>query len=335
MTTTDILNGAAAAIDARPKHLIGNSAAFRRELAKLPILARCDAGLLVVGETGTGKEVFAQAVHYLSSRRSKPWVAVNCGAIPSELVESELFGHVRGAYTSASQSRNGLVCEAEGGTLFLDDIDCLPPLSQTRLLRFLQEKEYRAVGSNVVRHANVRIIAASNRRLDHMVARGEFRQDLYYRLNVLTLCLPPLRDRREDIAELAQLFVRKYGEQCGRPSLQIAPQAIALLMEHAWPGNVRELEHVIERAVLMTQGWVLMPEDLCVSDFGEESSSVQTFRAAKAQAVREFERAFLSRLLQAHAGNVTQAAQAAGKNRRAFFELMRKHGIQSMPYRLS
>jgi two-component system response regulator GlrR len=323
----------AALIDPRLKGLVGTSAALRSELAKLPTIAGCSSGVLIIGETGTGKEVFAQAIHYLSPRSSKPWVAVNCGAIPSELIESELFGHVRGAYTSASNSRQGLASEAEGGSLFLDDVDCLPLMSQTRLLRFLQEKEYRPVGSNAVKRADVRIIAASNRQLPQMVARGEFRQDLYYRLNVLTLNLPPLRERREDIAPMARLFVRQFAEQLGRPVVDISPPAMALLLQHSWPGNVRELKHVLERAVLMTSNPALTAADIQISGCAAAETEDLSFRAAKARAVRSFERAFIERLLQAHSGNVTQAARAARKNRRAFFELMRKHGIDSGLYR--
>ncbi len=325
----------AALIDPRLKDLIGSSAAFRRELNKLPMLASCCAGVLILGETGTGKEVFAQAIHYLSPRNAKPWVAVNCGAIPSELIESELFGHVRGAYTSASHTRQGLASEAEGGTLFLDDIDCLPLVSQTRLLRFLQEKEFRPVGSNVVKRADVRIIAASNRRLDTMVAGGQFRQDLFYRLNVLTLSLPPLRERREDIATMSRSFVRQFAVQFGRPVIDISPQAMSLLLDHSWPGNVRELKHVLERAVLMTSNPALTAADIQTSDNAAPEAQVVSFRAAKARAVQHFERSFIERLLHAHGGNVTHAASAAGKNRRAFFELMRKHGIESTPYRAS
>jgi two-component system, NtrC family, response regulator GlrR len=323
----------AALIDPRLKGLVGTSAALRSELAKLPTIAGCSSGVLIIGETGTGKEVCAQAIHYLSPRSSKPWVAVNCGAIPSELIESELFGHLRGAYTSALHSRQGLASEAEGGSLFLDDVDCLPLVSQTRLLRFLQEKEYRPVGSNAVKRADVRIIAASNRQLPQMVARGEFRQDLYYRLNVLTLNLPPLRDRREDIAPLSRLFVRQFAEQLGRPVVDISPPAMALLLQHSWPGNVRELKHVLERAVLMTSNPALIAADFQIPGCASAETEDPSFRAAKSRAVCSFERAFIERLLQAHSGNVTQAAKAARKNRRAFFELMRKHEIESGPYR--
>jgi two-component system response regulator GlrR len=319
--------------DTRLRDLVGNNVVFLREVAKIPIFAGCDASVLITGDTGTGKEVFAQAVHYISSRASRPWVAVNCGAIPNELVESELFGHLRGAFTNAYGARQGLVREAEGGTLFLDDIDSLPLTAQAKLLRFLQEREFRQVGSNNVQHANVRVIAASNRKLTELVARGEFRQDLYFRLNVLTLELPPLRERREDVPMLALHFLRMFNHQFDRHAAGIAPAGLNKLMAHDWPGNVRELKHVIERAVVLVRGAAIGAEDI---DFGTPEvsrSEGDSFRAAKARVVESFERGLIEHLLAAAGGNVTHAAQAAGKNRRAFFELMRKYRIEPERFR--
>jgi len=321
----------------RIRDFIGSSPAFMRQVARLPTFAGCDAGVLILGETGTGKEVCAQAIHYLSARASRPWVAVNCGALPTELIENELFGHVKGAYTTASGARAGLVREAEGGTLFLDDIDCLPQAAQAKLLRFLQEGEYRPVGSNAVQRADVRVIAASNHRLPELVAAGAFRQDLFFRLNVLTLTLPPLRERRDDIAGLALFFLRRFALQFKRPVAGLAPAALARLLQHEWPGNVRELKHVIERAVLLAGSTTLGADDI---DFGEPAGAEampgnadDSFRAAKARVVEHFERSFIENLLALHGGNVTHAAQAAGKNRRAFFELMRKHRIEPGRFR--
>ena len=320
--------------DPRLRHFIGSHPSFTDQVAKLPTLASCDAGVLILGETGTGKEVCAQAIHYLSARTSRPWVAVNCGAMPTELVENELFGHVKGAYTTAHAGRSGLVREAEGGTLFLDDVDCLPLSAQVKLLRFVQEREYRAVGSNSVQHADVRLIAASNHRLPQMVARGEFRQDLYFRLNVLTLELPPLRERRSDIALLAQHFLRRFSERHGRHVAAIAPGALERLIAHDWPGNVRELQHAIERAVLLARGPTLGASDIEIDGASTSQSSADaTFRAAKDRVVRQFERGYIERLLASCGGNVTHAAMQAGKNRRAFFELMRKHDIAAAQFR--
>ncbi len=301
--------------------------------SKLRTIAACDANLLILGATGTGKEVCALAAHYLSNRASQPWIAVNCGAIPADLVENELFGHVKGAYTTALTARSGLVRDAEGGTLFLDDVDCLPLAAQSKLLRFLQEREYRPVGSNTVQHADVRIIAASNCDLHAMALRGSFRQDLYFRLNVLRLSLPPLRERREDIALLARHFARHYACEFKRSVSDLTPAALQLLATHDWPGNVRELKHVIERAVLMSSGPALMACDLEIESEQPETPLDGSFRNAKSRVVRNFERSYLEQMLSASSGNVTQAAKAAKKDRRAFFELMRKYAIEPKQFR--
>ncbi len=290
--------------------------------------------MLILGETGTGKELCAQAIHYLSPRAAHPCVAVNCGAIPLDLVESELFGHLKGAFTNAHNARDGLVAEAEGGTLFLDDIDCLPLAAQAKLLRFLQEREYRPLGAARVRRADVRVIAASNHQLPAMAARGEFRQDLFYRLNVLNLELPPLRNRREDIAPLSLHFISRFARQFGRAVTGLTPAALHRLMTHDWPGNVRELEHVIERAVLLAPATVLTERDVAVGGTSEPADA-ESFRAAKARVVQDFERGRIEQLLTAHAGNVTHAAAAARKNRRAFIALMQKYRIVPERFRAS
>jgi DNA-binding NtrC family response regulator len=249
-------------------------------------------------------------------------------------VENELFGHVKGAYTAAHAPRSGLVREAEGGTLFLDDVDCLPLSAQVKLLRFVQEREYRAVGSNQVQHADVRIIAAGNLRLPQLVARGEFRQDLYFRLNVLTLNMPSLRERIDDIPALAEHFVRRFSERHGRRVLRFTSAAIDKLMGYDWPGNVRELQHAMERAVLLAPGPELSADDVEIGGATTRcGAAAATFRSAKAHVVRQFERGYIERLLVSCGGNVTQAAQQAGKNRRAFFELMKKHDIASARFR--
>jgi DNA-binding NtrC family response regulator len=235
---------------------------------------------------------------------------------------------VRGAYTTAHASREGLVSEAEGGTLFLDDIDCMPMSAQAKLLRFLQEREYRAVGSNTVRHANVRVIAASNRDLGLLASRGEFRQDLFFRLNVLTLTLPPLRDRREDIPALAAHFVSQLSRTLGRPAPSLSPQAVKRMLIHDWPGNVRELQHVLERALVLTKGPSLSAEDIEIAGAPDAAHANESFRVAKDRVVRQFERTYIEHLLLTFEGNVTHAAQEAKKNRRAFFELIRKHRIE-------
>jgi two-component system, NtrC family, response regulator GlrR len=316
------------------KELVGSSPAFMRPLSMLPMIAGYDAGVLILGETGTGKEVYARAIHYTSARAAQPWVAVNCGAVPTELLESELFGHVRGAFTHAHAARAGLVREAEGGTLFLDEIDSMPLAAQSKLLRFLQEMEYRPVGGDKMYRADVRIIAASNQDLPALAERGAFRRDLFFRLGVLTVTLPPLRERREDIHELARYFIEHFGRRSGRPRLGLSPQALKQLLAYDWPGNVRELRHAIERAVLMGTNSVLQPEDLQLTAHSAMPASAdESLCVAKARMIAAFETDYIQRLLATCNGNITRAAQAAGKNRRAFFELMRKYGIDPVRFR--
>jgi two-component system response regulator GlrR len=320
----------------RIKGLLGTSPAFARQVARIPVMSACDASVLILGETGTGKELCAQGIHYLSERAGKPWVAVNCGAIPTELLEDEFFGHVRGAYTTAHSTRQGLVREAEGGTLFLDEVDSLSLGAQAKFLRFLQEKEYRPVGSDKSRHADVRIIAASNQNLRRMVEQKRFRQDVFFRLNVLRLHLPPLRERKEDLPILAQEFLRQSALKWKRRVTRLSAAAMCALMRYDWPGNVRELQHVIERAVLLTSGKELLAEELEFDDDSAASAdpTAETFCRAKARVVEEFELAYIERLLQAHGGNITHAARAANKNRRAFWQLIRKHHIDPSRFRV-
>ena len=317
----------------RIRGLVYASAKSAEVAAKLSTVAGCDANVLIVGETGTGKEVCAQAIHYLSRRATNPWIAVNCGAIPGELVENELFGHVKGAYTTAHTARSGLVREAEGGTLFLDDVDSLPLAAQAKLLRFLQEGEYRQVGSNSVTHTDVRVIAASNCDLKAQAMRGGFRQDLYFRLNVLRLNLPALRERREDIPVLALHFMRQFAREFARPVSALTPSAMRRLIGHHWPGNVRELKHVVERAVLLCSGPALLANDIEIESDEAADTGDESFSSAKSRVVREFERGYLEQLLTACCGNVAQAARAAKKDRRAFFELMRKNDIVPQRFR--
>jgi len=282
--------------------------------------------VLIGGETGTGKELYARAIHYSSGRAGKPFMPVNCGAIPIELVENELFGHQRGAFTSASTLQPGLIEEANGGTLFLDEIDCLPLSAQVKLLRFLQEKEYRPLGSAKVRRADVRIIAASNLNLEEAVGNGKVRQDLFYRLNIISLLLPPLRDRRDDIALLASHFIKKYSEEFDKEVNNLSDEALNALMVHNWPGNVRELEHVIERAIVMCESSTLQVGDIKLSST-EAQAPQQSLQEAKAQEIARFERNYIQGLLSACKGNITRAAQVARKNRRAFWQLIQKYEI--------
>jgi two-component system, NtrC family, response regulator GlrR len=305
------------------KRLIGQTANFLAEVKKIPLIARCDSRVLIFGETGTGKEMCARAIHYLSSRSAKPFVPVNCGAIPVDLVENELFGHEKGAFTGANTARAGLIQEAEGGTLFLDEIDCLPPMAQVKLLRFLQEREYRRLGSATVRHADVRVVAASNAPFAEAVQLGRVRQDLYYRLNVVSITLPPLRERREDIPILAQHFLKIYAAEHSVDVRDFSPEAVQKLTFYDWPGNIRELEHTIERAVMFCNGPTLTEDDIILP--GGSRQPAESFQKAKAKVIEQFEKDYIQRLLLSYQGNISRAAQAARKNRRAFWELIRKH----------
>lgn len=308
------------------RQIVGKSANFLSELEKIPIISGCDANVLISGETGTGKELIARALHHLSPRANKPFIPVNCGAIPETLFENELFGHERGAYTDARAPQIGLIQEADGGTLFLDEIDCLSSIAQVKFLRFVEEKEYRPLGSNKVRRADVRIISASNADLGNEVKNGNLRTDLYYRLNVIQLKLPPLRDRKEDIPLLAQHFTGKFSKEFDKPAKDLTCTAVEKLLSHDWPGNVRELENVIERAVVLAERELLHPDDIPLSVDGSVDSG-RSYKEAKAKAIWQFEESFLQSALKTSSGNITHAAQSAHKNRRAFWELIRKHRI--------
>jgi len=312
--------------------LIGQSAAFLEAVDKLPFIAQCDSGVLISGETGTGKEVCARTIHYLGPRGYQAFIPVNCGAVPTELIENELFGHERGAYTDATSSQHGLIHQADGGTLFLDEIDSLPLAAQVKLLRFLQDKEYRPLGSERSRIAVVRIIAAENVDFEEAVASGRLRRDLYYRLNVIPLHLPPLRERRDDIPLLARHFLAKYSALLKRSDLMIPDDAMRALTAYAWPGNVRELEHLVERAVALCRKQVISCDDLGVP-VPRISAPKNSFREAKATFVAQFERNYIQELLVACRGNVSQAARTAKKNRRALLHLIRKYEIDVTTFR--
>ncbi len=314
------------------KTLVGESSKFFEEIKKIPTMAKCDASVLICGETGTGKELCARAIHYLSSRASQAFIPLNCGAIPTELVENELFGHVQGAFTGASSAQSGLIGQADNGTLFFDDINCLALKSQAKLLRFIQEKEYRKLGSTKMSQANVRIIASSNVDMLQAIEKGEFRQDLYYRLNILPITLPALRDRREDIPLLSRYFIHKYAVEHNTRFMGCTPPAMQKLMFYDWPGNVRELEHVVERAVLFSNQTQITEADVILPN--QKSQEFQlSFKEAKENLVNRFEKDYVEKCLSAYQGNITRAAQAARKNRRAFWQLIRKHNIDVQTYK--
>jgi DNA-binding NtrC family response regulator len=313
--------------------LIGSDPAIRAVREHVARVARLNVTVLLRGETGTGKEVCARALHAVSPRSQKPFVPFNCSAVPSDLLENELFGHESGAFTSASSQRHGLIRTAEAGTLFLDEIDGLPLASQVKLLRFLQFKQYRPLGTPHELTADVRIIAATNANLEDAVATGRVRADLYYRLNIFSITLPPLRERSIDIPTLANYFLDKYAQEFGIPSVTLNAAALAALCRYDWPGNIRELESVIQRAVALSTARVVTTQDLTLP--ASASSGEDSFRKAKAKAIRHFETTYIQGLLVAYQGNVTRAAAAAGKNRRALWQLIRKHDIPLEQFRRS
>lgn len=322
--------------DSAELNLVGKSPEFLEVLELTKRFSACDATVLVQGETGTGKELVARAVHYLSARRNFPFIPVNCGALPDSLVESELFGHARGAFTDARDARRGLIAEAQGGTLFLDEIEVLTPKAQAALLRFLQDLEYRPVGGAVVRDANVRVVAASNANLEELAKENRFRKDLLFRLNVLTVDLPPLRRRGPDVVLLAERFLGRLERQYRKPPKSIHPDAVSRLLEHTWPGNVRELENLIHREFLMTDEPVihlrcLAPPGERGKDSREAPSSPITefrFQEAKASAIARFERAYIVELLARTSGNISQAARISGKERSRLGKLVKKYGLE-------
>jgi two-component system response regulator GlrR len=308
------------------RQIIGESPALLEQVERVPLFAKSGATVLISGESGTGKEVFARALHYLSARSGGPFVPVNCGALPELLVESEIFGHKRGAFTGALADQAGLIQQAGGGTLFLDEIDTLTRAAQVKLLRFLQDGEYRAVGGQEFVRADIRIVAATNADLDRLVSDGSFREDLFYRLNVLGLRLPPLRERRDDILLLADHILQLQAAPAGAAPKKLSLEALNALFAHSWPGNVRELENVLTRAIVLCHGDTIQRRDLNLPADGD-AGDADSFQKTKARVVRRFEHDFLITALRAHQGNITRAAHSVQKNRRAFWELLRKHGL--------
>jgi DNA-binding NtrC family response regulator len=340
-------------------NLVGESPAFRRATTLIGRVARFDATTLILGETGTGKELAARAIHYLGLRRDHPFVPINCGGMPDTLLENELFGHERGAFTDARERRDGLLNQARGGTLFLDEIEAMSPRAQVVLLRFLQDQRFRPLGSSTVVTGNVRLIAAGNADLAAMVRGGQFRRDLFFRLSVLVVRLPPLRERPGDSSLLAKTFLCRFSRAYGI-SKRLAPTSFAWLEEQEWPGNVRELENLILREYLLGEGPEIdlrhpvveapiqrtsvseeppppspaatgpAPRGSAASARRREESTGQgtlPFRQAKAAAVAEFERAYLEGLLAEAGGNFSLAARQAGKDRTTLRRLLRRHGL--------
>lgn len=309
--------------------MLGESPVFLQFLTTLEHVARYDATVLLEGETGTGKELAARAVHYDGPRRAKPFMPINCGAMQDTLIENELFGHCRGAYTGAHTDEPGIVEAADGGTLFLDEVDSLSPKAQVTLLRFLEDQQYRPVGSRAHRRANVRVIAASNRSLSSLVEGDRFRADLLYRLRVMYLRVPPLRERVGDVLLLARHFVQTQSARFGKPPLPLSSESMCWLESYQWPGNIRELENVVCQSFLLSCGSEIRitppgPSGAAAAGEGE----VWSYRRAKQQAVADFERRFLSRAIKNTAGNVSEAARLISTERRHLGRLLKKHGLE-------
>jgi DNA-binding NtrC family response regulator len=332
--------------DASDTLLVGTSPSMRKLRAALDRLASQDVSILIRGESGTGKELVARALHERGARRKRRFVALNCGAIPDSLIDSELFGHAKGAFTGATTDRAGVFVEADGGTLFLDEIGDMPTAVQARLLRVLQEGEVRPVGGSGVRTVDVRVIAATHVDLTAAVEQGRFRQDLFYRLNVVVLGVPPLRERLEDLPILAAHFLRKHG---GPTPMSLSPDALDVMTSYAWPGNVRELENAVMHALALHQGDAIMPESLphaiASRSNGKITASIPVTSAeggddtlpplteAKRRASAVFEKNYLTLAMERAKGSISEAARLAGLDRTNFRRLLQRHGIDATQFK--
>ncbi len=334
--------------------IVGHHPTMRRLMAMIPSVAQTDASVLILGESGTGKEMMARAIHNISKRSARKFVALNCGALPEQLMESELFGYKKGAFTDAKQDRPGLLEEADLGTLFLDEVGEMNMSIQVKFLRFLQEKEYRPLGSNVNKKVNVRIISATNKNLQKMVQEGTFREDLYYRLNVVPVQLPPLRERSSDVPILVAHYLQKFGQEYEKPIEHISQDLLNTLTNYRWPGNIRELVNTVQRLVIMNQGNILNLDSLDnISFMGgisradyhpefEEAAPkyleqpktvrkgpINPFKEEKEQVIASFERRYIKEALKASGGNISAAARMAKMDRKNFWQLMKKYAIES------
>jgi DNA-binding NtrC family response regulator len=320
----------------RFENLVGSGAAMRRVFEMIEKVAETDLTVLVRGESGTGKELVAQALHQRSPRRGRPFVAVNCAAISRELVESELFGHERGAFTGADARRIGRFEAANGGTIFLDEIGDMAPETQAKVLRVLEERSLERVGSTKPVAVDVRVVAATHRDLEAEVKRGRFREDLYYRLKVVQISVPPLRERREDVPALANRFLSQLAERLGREPRRVSAGALAALAGYAWPGNVRELRNVVEQAAVLAPNDTIAETDLrlpCPSAASGAAASnganAGGFAEAKRQVTEDFERAYLLRALRQHGGNISRTAEAIGMVRQSLQQKIRELDLRS------
>jgi len=312
--------------------LVGTGPAMRKIFETIHKIAETDLTVLIRGESGTGKELVAQAIHDRSSRAKRPFVAVNCAAMSRELVESELFGHERGSFTGADSRRIGRFEAASGGSIFLDEIGDMPAETQAKVLRVLQERALERVGSNATIRVDTRVIAATHRDLEGDVQSGRFREDLYYRLRVVEIVVPPLRERVEDIPALSSKLLADLAQRLGRKPIAISPAALAALSRHRFPGNVRELRNVLERAAVLASGPSIEPDDLgLIESVVTPAEAARSFADAKRAAAAEFERNYLLAALQRHGGNVSRTAEAIGMVRQSLQQKMRELGLRTKP----
>ncbi|HUL30455.1 MAG TPA: sigma-54 dependent transcriptional regulator [Thermodesulfobacteriota bacterium] len=312
-------------------HIVSGGPKMEEVMGLVARVAPSQATVLIRGESGTGKELIANAIHFASPRSEKPWVKVSCAAIPETLLESELFGHERGAFTGATQRRIGRFEEADGGSIFLDEIGDLSPSTQVKLLRVVQDKEFQRLGSNLTLKTDVRVIAATHRNLEEAIQKELFREDLYYRLNVISIVLPPLRERREDIPLLIDYFLKKYSEENQKSILDISKEARALLLRYPYPGNVRELENVIERAVVLCRGDLITTQDLPYHLREEKPEKPwESSRKEKSlpESLEEIEKESILKALHQHQGVQTKAAESLGISERVLRYKMKKYGIR-------
>lgn len=321
-------------------NLVGKSPSFQQVLKEVSGVAPTTSTVLLTGETGTGKELIAQTIHSLSDRFNKPFVTINCGAIPETLLESELFGHAKGAFTGATQAKKGLFCSANNGTIFLDEIGEATPSVQVKLLRVIETKEIIALGSTVVQKVDVRIITATNKDLRVEVEKGRFRKDLYFRINVIPIRIPPLRERIEDIPLLTQYFLSKFQNDPKDGFKGVFPSTMTHMLKYDWPGNIRELENRLERAVVLSKGSIITPGDIFpdhfqspqgVSDNESELDEIADYSVAKAK----FEKRYLVTLMQTCQGNISKAARIAGRHRPEIYKMMKKYQIDPKDYKPS
>ncbi|RQV96039.1 GAF domain-containing protein [bacterium] len=318
--------------------IITNSPKMMEILKLVSQVANSDATVLIQGESGTGKELIAQAIHYNSNRKDNSFVPINCGALPENLLESELFGHVKGAFTGANSDRAGWFETANGGTLFLDEVGEMTPSLQVKFLRVLQTGEYSRVGSREIHQADVRIITATNQNLKELIAEGNFRKDLYYRLNVIEIELPPLRERKSDIPVLANHFIDLYCKKCQKKKIRVSREAESVLLTYDFPGNIRELENAIQRAITLTEGDSILPQYLPSSiyqnqNLNNKTTKYSTLTEAKRHAAEQAEREFVSDCLRATKGHIRDAAKMAGIDASNFHKIMKKYEINFLDFK--